>query len=120
MVCGMPQLKIVQHPEGTTFAELAAAVPPGPPDGERPVEARALRERVRQQLAANPPRTGDAIAFNDAYWGEYAMRDLGRMIQRVQQHERITHVGIVWVHPTTGQVSQPHPIPPFVLMISCG
>lgn len=55
-------------------------------------------------MKERPFKTGDVIAFNDAYWGEYAMRDIGRQIQRVQQRTRITHVGIVYVHPSTGKV----------------
>ena len=51
-----------------------------------------------------PFQTGDVLAFNDAYWGEYALRDMGRQIQRVQQNAPITHVGIIYVHPGTGTV----------------
>lgn len=104
-ICGHHRLDIVQHPEGATFDALVTAMPPHTAGGVvLPELARQLRKQLRHQMEERPFHTGDVIAFNDAYWGEYAMRDVGRQIQRVQQRAGITHVGIVYVHPQSDRV----------------
>lgn len=117
--CGHHKLRIVQFPPGSTFDTLIrnsqetehnACQQPGLSgsvqrnfvDQCSPEEE--LRTRVKEFIKSADFKTGDVIAFNDAYWGEHALRDMGRQIQRVQQHAPITHVGIVYAHPETQRV----------------
>ena len=63
-----------------------------------------IRNRVDKYTRELGFKTGDIIAFNDAYWGKHVVHDLDRQIQRLQQQAPITHVGIIYIHLATRMV----------------